>query len=55
MLHALPTGYHLDDHNGIRDPLGMCGERLGIDIHAVTADEVAIRNLLLCVERAISR
>ena len=43
-LHALPTGYHLDDHNGIRDPLGMCGERLGIDVHAVTADEVAIRN-----------
>ena len=52
VLHALPTGYHLDDHNGIRDPLGMCGERLGIDIHAVTADEVAIRNLSLCVERA---
>jgi cell division protein FtsA len=52
VLHALPTGYRLDDHNGIRDPLGMCGERLGIDIHAVTADEVAIRNLSLCVERA---
>jgi cell division protein FtsA len=51
VLHALPTGYRLDDHNGIRDPLGMCGERLGIDIHAVTADEVAIRNLSLCVER----
>src|SRR4029453_7885261 len=51
VLHALPTGYRLDDHNGIRDPLGMCGERLGIDIHAVTADEVAIRNLLLCGER----
>lgn len=51
VLHALPTGYRLDDHYGIRDPLGMCGERLGIDIHAVTADEVAIRNLSLCVER----
>jgi len=51
VLHALPTGYRLDDHHGIRDPLGMCGERLGIDIHAVTADEVAIRNLSLCVER----
>ena len=51
VLHALPTGYRLDDHNGIRDPLGMCGERLGIDIHAVTADEGAIRNLSLCVER----
>ena len=51
VLHALPIGYRLDDTIGIRDPLGMCGERLGIDIHAVTADEVAIRNLSLCVER----
>jgi cell division protein FtsA len=51
VLHAIPTGYRLDDSGGIRDPLGMCGERLGIDIHAVTADEVAMRNLTLCVER----
>jgi cell division protein FtsA len=51
VLHALPTGYRLDDHNGIRDPLGMCGERLAVDLHAVTADEVAMRNVMLCVER----
>jgi cell division protein FtsA len=51
VLHALPTGHRIDDHAGIRDPLGMCGERLGIDIHAVTADEVAMRNITLCVER----
>jgi len=51
VLHALPTGYRLDDNAGIRDPLGMCGDRLGIDIHTVTADEVAMRNLMLCVER----
>ena len=29
----------------------MCGERLAVDLHAVTADEVAMRNLMLCVER----
>jgi cell division protein FtsA len=51
VLHALPTGYSLDETTGIRDPLGMCGERLGIDIHAVTADDVAMRNMMLCVER----
>jgi cell division protein FtsA len=51
VLHALPTGYRLDDNVGIRDPHGMCGERLVIDIHAVTADEVALRNVMLCVER----
>jgi len=51
VLHTLATGYRLDDNGGIREPLGMCGERLGIDVHAVTADEVAMRNLALCVER----
>jgi cell division protein FtsA len=29
----------------------MCGERLAVDIHAVSADEMAMRNLMLCVER----
>ena len=51
VLHALPTSYRLDDNAGIRDPHGMCGERLVVDIHAVTADEVALRNVMLCVER----
>jgi cell division protein FtsA len=51
VLHALPTSYRLDEQSGIRDPHGMCGERLAIDIHAVTADEAALRNLMLCVER----
>lgn len=51
VLHTLPVGYRLDDNEGIHEPLGMCGERLGVDIHTVTADEVAMRNLMLCVER----
>lgn len=51
VLHALPVSYGLDGNSGIRDPLGMCGERLVIDVHAVTADDVAMRNLMLCVER----
>ena len=51
VLHVLPTGYRLDENGGISDPNGMCGERLAVDMHAVTADEVAMRNLMLCVER----
>ncbi len=45
VLHALPLSYRLDDSNGgISEPQGMCGERLAVDLHAVTADEVAMRN-----------
>jgi cell division protein FtsA len=51
VLHALPTSYRLDENPGISDPHGMCGERLTVDLHAVTADEAAMRNLMLCVER----
>ena len=51
VLHALPTSYRLDENPGISDPHGMCGERLAVDLHAVTADEAAMRNLMLCVER----
>lgn len=51
VLHALPLSYRLDDNGGITEPQGMCGERLAVDLHAVTADEVAMRNVMLCVER----
>ena len=51
VLHALPLSYRLDENGGISDPQGMCGERLAVDLHAVTADDVAMRNVMLCVER----
>lgn len=51
VLHSLPIGYGLDDTRGIRDPRGMLGRRLGVDMHVVTADAAAARNLMLAVER----
>jgi cell division protein FtsA len=51
VLHALPLSYRLDESGGISEPQGMCGERLAVDLHTVTADEVAMRNVMLCVER----
>jgi cell division protein FtsA len=51
LLHALATGYRIDDHGGISDPRGMIGERLAVDIHAVLADGLPLKNLMLCVER----
>jgi cell division protein FtsA len=51
VLHALPTSYRIDENSGISEPQGMCGERLSVELHAVTADEVALRNIMLCVER----
>ena len=51
VLHSLPIGYALDDSRGIRDPRGMVGQRLGVDMHVVTTDVAQARNLALLVER----
>jgi cell division protein FtsA len=51
VLHALPTGFSLDDQHHIVDPAGMMGEKLGVDLHVVTTEAAAARNLMLAVER----
>jgi cell division protein FtsA len=51
VLHSLPIAYALDDARDIREPRGMLGRRLGVDMHVVTADAASARNLMLCVER----
>ncbi len=52
LLHMNCISYRLDDTGGIGDPLGLAGRRLGCDIHAVTADDAPLRNLLHVIERA---
>lgn len=51
VLHALPTGFSLDAQGNIVDPTGMIGEKLGVDLHVVTAEGASARNLMLAVER----
>jgi cell division protein FtsA len=51
VLHSLPIGFALDEARGIRDPRGMLARRFGVDMHIVTTDVAAARNLMLTVER----
>lgn len=51
LVHSLPVGYTLDGERGIRDPMGMLGDKLGVDMHVLTADSAPLRNLELCVNR----
>ena len=50
VLHSLPIGFALDDVRGIGEPRGMLAQRFGVDMHVVTADAAAIRNIMLAVE-----
>ncbi len=51
VLHSLPTGFELDGTRGINDPHAMVGETLGVNMHVVSSDQNAVRNLMLAVER----
>jgi cell division protein FtsA len=51
ILHALPRDWEVDGTSGIRDPRGMYGQRLGVDMHFVTAGIGPLRNLAHCIER----
>ena len=51
VLHAIPTNYNVAGSRGVRDPRGMYGERLGVDVHMVSVQRGPLRNLELCIER----
>ncbi len=51
VLHGLPTAFSLDATRDVRDPRGMIGEELGVDLHVATCELAAARNLMLVVER----
>jgi cell division protein FtsA len=51
VMHALPTGFAVDGAAGVKDPTGMVGGKLACELHVVSADLTAARNLMLAVER----
>ena len=51
LIHSIPISYTIDGSAGIRDPRGMFGERLGVNMHLITAGNGPVRNLNNCIER----
>jgi cell division protein FtsA len=52
VLHVLPHEFLVDAQSGIRDPIGMIGQRLEANVHVVTASTAASQNLVTAVNRA---
>ncbi len=48
IIHIIPRHYTIDDHEGVRQPLGMHGYRLEIEAHIVTGAISAMQNLRHC-------
>lgn len=51
LIHLIPVGYSVDGNKGVRDPRGLHGERLGVNMHIISAAIGPLRNL----EQAVSR
>src|SRR6476469_7789773 len=52
VLHLLPQEFILDDQSGVRDPAGMMGRRLEVNLHMVTASASATQNVVTAANRA---
>ncbi|RJP18160.1 MAG: cell division protein FtsA, partial [Candidatus Abyssobacteria bacterium SURF_5] len=52
VVHVLPYGFIIDGQDGVRDPVGMLGVRLEVDVHIVTGAVTSIQNLVKTVNRA---
>ncbi|HEY0163790.1 MAG TPA: cell division protein FtsA [Sphingomicrobium sp.] len=45
VLHANPALYTIDGVQGVKQPIGLHADRLGVDIHVVAADPAPLRNI----------
>jgi cell division protein FtsA len=52
ILHVLPHEFLVDAQDGIRDPIGMVGQRLEVNVHLVTSSVAATQNLVTAANRA---
>jgi cell division protein FtsA len=51
IVHALPIGYAIDGQKGVRDPRGLVGEKLSVDVAVISAETLAMRNIELVLNR----
>ena len=52
IIDAIKQEYLLDSENGIRDPIGMSGRTLEVNVHLITASTIAWQNIVTAVNRA---
>jgi cell division protein FtsA len=52
VLHVLPHEFIVDAQDGIRDAIGMVGQRLEANVHVVTSSVAATQNLVSAANKA---
>lgn len=52
VLHVIAQEFTINDHEGVKDPLGMSGVRLESKVHIVTGDVASAQNIVKCSNQA---
>jgi len=52
IVHVLPQQFTIDGQEGVRDAIGMAGNRLEVDAHIITGANTAIQNVVKVVHKA---
>lgn len=52
IIHILPRQFIVDGNEGIRDPIGMTGTRLEVEVHIITGAYTFLQNVVKSVQRA---
>jgi cell division protein FtsA len=49
LLHIIPRGFALDGQTGVKNPVGMHGQRLDVETHIITTAVTSVQNVVKCV------
>ncbi|MFH1639672.1 MAG: cell division protein FtsA [Chloroflexota bacterium] len=49
LLHVIPRNYGIDGQQGVKNPVGLHGFRLDVEMHIITAAITSVQNLVKCV------
>ena len=49
LLHIIPRSFALDGQTGVKNPVGMHGQRLDVETHLITAAITSVQNVMKCV------
>ncbi len=52
LIHTMPVHYLIDGNEGIRDPEGMTGQSMEVNVHIVQGDLGPLQNVANCVDRS---
>ena len=52
IVHSFERGFAVDGQPGVKNPVGLSGKKLTVDLHLVTAPSLGVQNLTRVVNRA---